>query len=312
MKVTRYVDRSICARCNTYIGEGGGVEVGPVRLCLNCSTLVQDWPYPQWLKFSLAGLLLMLVFALFHGRKFFQAGKDLYRGEQLVEMGKYEQALPYLKAVVRIAPNSDKGALLTAKAAILSGDPGTAANALNGHEGGRFEKGDSPEFQEVNSLWKRVNSALDNLEKASKLEEQDGQEEEAAKLAHGAAALYPQLRHMDILVDRYDAGVAFARKDYDAFLALAQKDWEVMPASVTAGMLASALACKYAVTGDAAFRQRSEEMLAKAKQMSADDKEALAALAEFEERNHYRLDSRQIITKSEYDRKFHNGKTAAK
>jgi hypothetical protein len=33
---------------------------------------------------------------------------------------------------------------------------------------------------------------------------------------------------------------------------------------------------------------------------------------EFEERNRYRLETRQIITKSEYDRKFRSGKTGGK
>jgi tetratricopeptide (TPR) repeat protein len=310
VKVTRYVDKSICARCNTYIGEGGGVEVGTVRLCLNCSTLVQDWPYPQWLKLSLAGLLLLLVFALFHGRKFFQAGKDLYRGEQLVELGRYAEALPYLKGALKIAPNSDKGALLTAKAALLSGDPQTAAQALQGHEGGRFEKGDTAEFQEVNNLWKRATSALDDLEKAAKLEEQDGNEVEAAKLAHHAAALYPQLQYIDIVVDQYDEGVAFVNNDYDTYLNLAEKDWKLMPSSNTASMLSSALACKYAISGDAALRQRSEEMLAKSKELAKGKKQILDKLAEFEERNRYRLETRQLINKSEYDRKFRSGKTA--
>jgi tetratricopeptide (TPR) repeat protein len=312
VEVTRYVDKSICGRCNTYVGEGGGVVVGSVRLCLPCSELVKDWPYPQWLKLSLAGLLLLLVFALFHGRKYFQAGKDLYRGEQLVEKGQYEQALPYLKAMLKIAPDSDKGALLAAKAALLIGDVQTASQALEGHEGGHFEKGDAPEFQEVNAIWKRATSALDNLDKASKLEEQDGNEAEAAKLVHSAATLYPQLPHMDILVDRYDAGVAFARKDFDTFLALAEKDWKLWPATVTAGELSSALACKYVLTGNSSYRQQSEDMLAKAKEMSAGNKEALDSLAEFEERNRYRLETRQIITKFEYDRKFRNGKTGGK
>jgi tetratricopeptide (TPR) repeat protein len=309
--ITRYVDKSICARCNTYLGENGGIELGSVRLCAACATMVQDWPYPQWLKMSLAVLLLLLVFALVHGRMYFEAGTSLYRGEQLVEKGKYQQALPYLKEALKIAPNSDKGALLTAKAALLSGDVLAASQALEGHNGGKFEKSDKPEFREVNDLWSRANRAIGELEQASKLEEQEGNEIEAAKLAHSAAALYPELPHMDILVDRYDEGVAFTKKDYDAFVSLAEKDWNVMPVATTAASLASALACKYAVTGDAAFRQRSEEMVAKSKELAQGDKESLARLAEFEERNRYRLQSRQIITKSEYDRKFRSAKGTA-
>ncbi|HXY01267.1 MAG TPA: hypothetical protein VEI54_10125 [Candidatus Limnocylindrales bacterium] len=311
-QVTRYVDKSICARCNTYIGEGGGVAAGPVRLCLPCSELVQNWPYPQWLKLSLIGLLLLLVFALFHGRNYFQAGKDLYRGEQLVEQGEYQKALPYLREALKIAPNSDKGALLTAKTALLIGDVETAAKALMGHEGGRFENADKPEFREVDDLWKKANSALEQLGKAAKLEEQDGNEVAAAKLAHGAAALYPQLLHVDIVVDEYDEGVAFVNKDYDTYLSLAEKDWKLWPTGGTASMLSSALACKYAVSGVVSYRQRSEEMLSKAKELSQGNKESLDRLAEFEERNHYRLESREIINKTEYDRRFRGGKNSAK
>ncbi|HET6930726.1 MAG TPA: hypothetical protein VFI45_10440 [Candidatus Acidoferrum sp.] len=310
--VARYVDKSICARCNTYIGEGGGIAVGNARLCPGCSERVQDWPYPQWLKLSLAGLLFLLAFALLHGRKYFQAGKDLYRGEQLVEKGRYQEALPYLKATMKLAPNSDKGALLTAKAALLSGDVLTAAKVLESHDNGRFENADKPEFQEVKRLWNNANAAFDKLEKAGKLEAEDGHEVEAAKLVHEAVAIYPQIPQANILVDEYDEGVAFAKKDYDAFLALAERDWNLLQASRTAAMISSALACKYAVSGEAAYRQRSEEMLAKAKELAHGDKESLDRLAEFEERNRYRLDSRQILSKTEYDKKFRSTKNTGK
>ena len=312
VSVSRYVDKSICARCNTYVGEGGGIALGDARLCLACSERVQDWPYPQWLKLSLAGLLLLLAFALVHGRKYFQAGKDLYRGEQLVEKGKYQDALPYLKATMKLAPNSDKGALLTAKAALLSGDVQTAAQVLEGHDNGRFENADKPEFQEVKRLWTNANTALDKLEKAAKLEAQDGSEVEAAKLAHEAAAIYPHLPHLNILLDEYDEGVAFVNKDYDRFVALAERDWNLLPGSRTAAMASTALACKYAVSGDATYRQRSEEMLAKAKELAKGDKESLDRLAEFEERNRYRLESRQIISKSAYDQKFRSTQNTGK
>jgi tetratricopeptide (TPR) repeat protein len=273
---------------------------------------VQDWPYPQWLKLSLAGLLVLLAFALIHGRKYFQAGKDLYRGEQLVEKGDYKDALPYLKATIKLAPNSDKGALLTAKAALLSGDVQTAAQVLQGHNNGRFEKSDKPEFLEVKRLWGNANTAFEKLDKASKLDAQDGNEVEAAKLVHEAVAAYPQLPYANLIVDEYDEGVAFAKKDYDTYLALAEKDWKLLPDTRTAAMISSALACKYATSGEATFRQRSEEMLAKAKELAKGDKGSLDRLAEFEERNRYRLETRQIISKTEYDRKFRNVKTAGK
>jgi tetratricopeptide (TPR) repeat protein len=238
--VTRYVDKSVCARCNTYLGESGGVAAGPMRLCLPCSELVQNWPYPQWLRFRFAALLLLLVVALAHGRRYFEAGRNLYHGEQLVEKGEYAEALPYLRATMQIAPNSDKGALLAAKAALLSGDVATADSVLSGHNGGRFENADSPQFREVDALWKRATSALDELDKAKKLGAIDGKETEAAKLAHHAATVYPELQDINLLLDYYDDAVAFANKDYDGFLATAEKDWNAVPAFRTATMLASA------------------------------------------------------------------------
>ena len=55
-KITRYVDKSVCARCTTYIGEGSNaVQVGGSYLCQACAAMVENWPYPQWLKASLAG-----------------------------------------------------------------------------------------------------------------------------------------------------------------------------------------------------------------------------------------------------------------
>lgn len=311
--IIRYVDRSICARCNTYIGEpGSDVNPGEPRFCASCLALVQDWPYPQWLKFSLLGLLVLLVFSLLDGRKYFQAGKNLYRGEQLVENGQYEKALPYLKESLKIAPNSDKGALLTAKAALLIGDLPAAQAALQGHNGGSFEDADKPEFREVDALWKSAITATKYLDQADKLDRQGGHEEEAAKLTHQAAATFPQFPNMALLVNGADQGVAFARKDYDKYLSLAEKDWNTMQVAATASRMSSALACKYAIIGDPSYRQRSEEMLAKAKELSHGDKESLENLAEFEERNTYRLNSRKIITKFEYDQKFRSGANKSK
>jgi hypothetical protein len=74
--------------------------------------------------------------------------------------------------------------------------------------------------------------------------------------------------------------------------------------------LASALSCKYAVTGDVSYRRRSEEALAKALQFAQSDPETLKVIQEFVDRNKYRLETRQIITKTEYDRRFRSGKPA--
>jgi hypothetical protein len=307
------INKSICARCNTYIGSSSdAVQIGSLRFCATCGPLIKDWDYPQWLKVSLAALLLLLVVALAHGRKYFHAGREMYVGERLVTAGHYSDALPHLQETIRIAPASDKAVLLAAKAALLSGDVASAAKALQGHNGGYFEDASKPAVREVDSLWKRASGALEKAEQADKLEAQDGKEIEAARLMHEAATMYPELPALAFAAESFEEGVAFVRKDYDAFLAIAQKQWKEHAMAQTAAALSSALACKFAISGDGSYRQQSEAMLEKARQLAQGSADSLKVLDEFAERNRFRLESRQIISKAEYDRRFRSGKTASK
>jgi hypothetical protein len=307
------INKSICARCNTYIGgTPDAVQIGALRFCAACSKTIRDWTYPAWLKAALAFLFMLLVVALVHGRKYFHAGRELYIGERLVQKRRYADALPHLKETLRIAPASDKAALLGAKAALLSGDFETADRAIQGHNGGHFEHAENPEFREVQALWNRATEALKKADRAAELEQQDGKEEEAAKLMHAAASEYPELPSLAFVAEYYDSGAAFARKDYDRFVAIALKQWSEHASAATAAGLASSLACKFAVTGDASYRQQSEEMLTKAQQMAQGDVEALKNLEEYLPRIRYRLDSRQIITKKEYDRRFRSAQASKK
>lgn len=301
-----------CARCGAPSSDGPPEQTIAKQppLCSSCRQLVAAWPYPQWLKLALVSLLLLLAFALVHGKKYFQAGRELYLGERLVEKGRYAEALPHLKETLKIAPRSDKAALLTAKAGLMSGDVQSAAAALQGHDGGKFENSGKQTFKEVSALWDRANRALTEAEKAAKLELQDGKAAQAAQLMHHAASTYPEMPGLMFAAEYYDGGAAFERKDYDTFLSIAEKQWKEQANANTAAYVASALACKYAITGKLAFRQRSEAMLQKAFELAHGEPEAVKGLDEFVDRNKYRLDSREIISKTEYDRRFRSGKPA--
>lgn len=307
------ISRSICARCNTFIGsDSGGLQIGGARFCSNCAPLIKDWDYPVWLKASLAFLLLLLAVALVHGRKYFHAGRAMYIGERLVQQGKYAEALPQLKETLTIAPGSDKASLLAAKAALMIGDVASADKALHDHDDGHYEDGQNAQFLEVNALWDRANQAFEKASQAAKLAQQDGNSAEAAKLMHVAASLYPQRPDFAFAAESLDGGAAFERRDFDSFLAISNKQWKEEPDSDTAAQLASAFACKYAFTGSMDFRQRAEEMLDKARQLAQSDPETLKSIEEYAPRIQYRLDSRKIITKTEYDRLFRSSKSSAK
>ena len=67
--------------------------------------------------------------------------------------------------------------------------------------------------------------------------------------------------------------------------------------------LASALACKYAVTADVSFRDRAVQALEESRSLSKTPEEQ-KAFKEYSERINHRLTTREIIDKREYDRRF--------
>jgi tetratricopeptide (TPR) repeat protein len=268
---------------------------------------VDSHPYPTWLKAGLLALLALLVVALMHGRRYFSAGRQMYVGEKLVEQGKYAEAVGHLKQTVQVAPGSDKAVLLLAKAALLSGDPNTASDAVHGHNNGLGFDQDS-DVQEVQSLFARMKPAIDKANKAMELAPRPGMAGEAASLMHQAASEYPEMRALRDSLPYYDAGAAFENKDYDQFVALSEQVVREQPDSADpTGLLASAYACKFAVTGDPVWKKKAEEMLEKARQLSQTSSDAQKSFEEYAERTRYRLSSRQIIDKPEYDRRFRAG-----
>ena len=254
-------------------------------------------------------MLILLAIALVNGKKYFRAGHDMYRGERLVKQKHYADAMPYLQRAVGLAPNSDKAVLLLSKAALMTGNVEVAQKALQGHNDGHFEDANA-EFQEVNALWNRAVKAMNEADEAAKLGAQDGKSAEAAKLMHDAAATYPELPALALEAEFFDEGAAFERQDYDAFLGIAQKQWNESPGPETAGAVASAFACKYATTGDLEYRQKSEEMLEKARQLSLTDADEQKRFVEYAERIQYRLKSREIITTAEFNRRFRKNTVA--
>jgi tetratricopeptide (TPR) repeat protein len=298
------IDPTICARCHADNGNSEYSRIGELPFCQPCQDYLYANPYPQWLKMGLAALVVLLAVALVHGRKYFQVGREMYIGEKLVDQGRYAEAVPHLKKTVQVAPDSDKAVLLLAKAALLEGDPNTAADAVQGHKGGTGFEQDS-DFQQVNALFERASSAITKAKKAMELEQQPAHAQEAAQLMHEAASTYPQLHGLTEALPYYDAGVAFEGKDYDRFLALSQQVWKAHPDSAgAAAEVASALACKYAVTGEESWKQQTEAMLEKARLLSQKSEEDIKAYEEYSERTRYRLASKIIIDKAEYDKRF--------
>jgi tetratricopeptide (TPR) repeat protein len=307
VEIVSIIDPTVCYQCKADYGSTQLPLIGGLPFCARCAPGLYERPFPPWLKLSLAGLLVLLGVALVHGARYFKAGKALVQGERLVAARRYEEAIPQLEAALAIAPDCEKAILLLGKADLLTGRYEEARKTLTGHKGGQFKEG--PLTSEVVQIHARVARGLEKAQEATKLLEA-GKSVEAARTYHEAAALLPEAPGLAAAVEVADAFAAFHRKDYDTFLALAEKGWKGHPGSSDyAAVLASALACKYAVTGDPAFRTRAEEMLEKAREFAASSPAATQSITEYEERTRYRLRTRKILDPKEYNRRFHPEKS---
>jgi hypothetical protein len=116
-----------------------------------------------------------------------------------------------------------------------------------------------------------------------------------------------QLAELDLLILQAEANLAFEEKRYDDCLAKTKVIAARQPGDpISAAKLASAYACKYAVTGSEEFRQEALKNLARAEKLTV-TKEEKAGLAEYRPRILHRLETREIISPSEFHRRFPNG-----
>ncbi len=101
-----------------------------------------------------------------------------------------------------------------------------------------------------------------------------------------------------------EAGTAFDRKDYDQFLAKSNAMLARHPSDARAlAGVSSAHACKWAATGDASSREAALDFLDRARRAAPPDGQFRA----YEGRILYRIDSRDVISRQEYERRFPRG-----
>src|SRR6266700_4774043 len=266
LKVARAIDPTLCALCGLDGGSSEFPKAAGAAFCHTCHEKIYNTDFPGWLKAGLAFTLLLLVFALVHGQRYFRAGKNFFHGERLVATHQYAQAIPELKSAVAVAPDCEKCILRLAKAALLDGDTKLAFEALNAHNQGRFEKSDLGD--EISGIADRAGKAFELNQTVAKLLDQKDSEK-ALQTLQNAENLYPEWPGFKEEERGIQAGAAFDKKDYDTFLQLSEAYSKDFPESSEAlAGVSSALACKYAVTGEDTYRQRSKEILEKARSLA--------------------------------------------
>lgn len=298
--VFRAPDPTLCALCAHDNGAEEHATVAGMSLCPACTKLVLHRPFPAWLKLSAAVLLALLVAAIVRGWPMVETGMDLLRAEALVEARQYAAAADQLEAVLAASPECTKATLLAVKADLLCDRFAKVDGLVQRLRAIRFQ-GDL--IKEVNALLERTKQALALYQQAAELITKN-RTAEAVPLLEQARQRFPESRLIRRGYWSTRAGVRFEAKDYDGFLADSEAIVREAPDDpLGSAQVASGLAAKYAVTGEPSFRTRAKEQLEKARTLCKDD-ESRAMFAEYSERIVHRLESREVIDKSEYDRRF--------
>jgi hypothetical protein len=133
---------------------------------------------------------------------------------------------------------------------------------------------------------------------------------EALKLLQSCVGRVAAESNIDELIMNAKVGVAFNQRDYDEFLQLAlETEAKHKDDPVYAGQLASAFACKYAETQDEQYKTKSLAALDRSKTLVSSKPEYKGFYSEYEQRILHRLHTREIISRSEFQKRYPNGWT---
>jgi hypothetical protein len=112
----------------------------------------------------------------------------------------------------------------------------------------------------------------------------------------------PEDYHVKTLLLDAQSGVVFNKKDYPEFLRISQQRQKLYPNDpMILAQVSSAYACIYAAEGRDEDKQKSLDTLRHAEQLYGNS--IPEGFTEYKERILYRLETRQILTKKEYDLK---------
>lgn len=254
--IKKLADPTICANCGIDGGDVPHGQLGAAHVCHACTDFFRNRPFPGWVRFSFAAVLVLVVVSFVWNFRFLQ--------------GHFE-----MKAAMR-SRDLRKSAELSAAAA--------------------EHVPEAPIFGEVASFFQGMTCMQD-----------DHCEE--------ALTCFAKCQHLkkdwpiDELQSEAKQGAAFERKDYDQFLRCAEEAAKRHPNdSLAVASVASALACQYAIHGNTDLRKRAEEKIAEAKKLDAGALEK----SDFEDRIRYRLETRKIIDRKEFQKLFPNGWKPAK
>jgi hypothetical protein len=295
-------------------------------------------PFPPWVKAAGLVVLALMAVSLARNWRFFQGYVEIQRARRQMEAGRPKAAHELMVSAVTHVPErpelSQVAAYYEAFAVAGDGDHERAYELISAvaraNAGDHFLEGQVREFDALRYLGRARQAARDRQfakasdlagEAASRLPDHpfiplerdvyrgldlvnNDRSAEALAIFRRIQQAEPKFEAIAELIASADLGAAFEAKDYDAFLSKSRAFRDAEPNNVWAvGGLASALACKYAVTGESSFKAESMRCLEEARGLGGRLPDA-NEFREYEERILHRIETRQIIPKKEYDRLY--------
>lgn len=291
--VRRNLDSTVCSKCGADNSPRDLDQVAGRPLCPSCAAAFRKYPFPAWVKLAFLAMFLLTGAEMVRNARLFQAYFEFRGIEKATKAGNLEKASALATAAAGHVPESK---FLYGQAKFLEGiklmqlqRPSEALPLL---------------YQSRATASGQDQEAIDRMIGIAQVEELLAQDKSAEALASIAQLRrsYGDDHTLEALQRSAEIGAAFDSKDYDKFLTLARRDADQDPGSTTAwAQVASAFACKYAVTGQETYKSEAMKYLAKARELAG---EAMADFKEYEARILYRLQTREIINKAEYDRRL--------
>jgi hypothetical protein len=113
-KRTRNCDPTICAGCGADFGSAVLKRLSSgLPVCEPCRHKFLNFPFPQWLKLSVAAMALLTMAGFAQNWRFFHAYGAYFRGMRLVRAGQIEAAAQKFSVVARDIPEASDLATLS-------------------------------------------------------------------------------------------------------------------------------------------------------------------------------------------------------
>jgi tetratricopeptide (TPR) repeat protein len=100
-----------CQRCGKATGTSAPVLAG-LRVCPDCAGIMNDYPFPRWIKATAAGLAVLVVFSVFWNLRFLQAVFEMKHFAAAVSEGDVARAEQHIQNASSLVPENNELSVL--------------------------------------------------------------------------------------------------------------------------------------------------------------------------------------------------------